>query len=111
MLLEETQVQSLGREDPLEMGMAPHFSILTWRSPWTEEPGKLQCMGPQRVGHDSVTFTHMLIWRNCTSQIFMHANVRGTLLRCRFYMCHKAPGDADALILRPHFEQQDGRRR
>ena len=52
MLLEETHVQSLGQEDPLEMGMAPHFSILTWRSPWTEEPGKLQSMGLQRVGHD-----------------------------------------------------------
>ena len=49
---QETQVQSLGREDPLEMGMATHSSILAWRIPWTEEPGGLQSMGSQRVGHD-----------------------------------------------------------
>ena len=44
----ETQVQSLGQEDPLEKGMAAHSSILAWRSPWTEEPGGLQFMGLQR---------------------------------------------------------------
>ena len=48
----ETWVQSLGCEDPLEKGMATHSSILTWRIPWTEEPGGLQSMGLQRVGHD-----------------------------------------------------------
>ena len=42
----------LGQEDPLEKGMATHFSILTWRIPWTEEPGKLQSMESQRVRHD-----------------------------------------------------------
>ena len=41
----ETQVQSLGQEDPLEKGMATHFSILTWRIPWIEEPGGLQSVG------------------------------------------------------------------
>ena len=46
------QVQSLGWEDPLEEGMATHSSILPWRIPWTEEPGGLQSMGSQRVGHD-----------------------------------------------------------
>ena len=45
-------VQSLGQEDPLEKEMATHFSILAWKIPWTEEPGGLQSMGPQRVGHD-----------------------------------------------------------
>ena len=49
---QEMQVQSLGQEDPLEEGMATHSSILTWRIPWTEEPGRLQSMGSQRVGHD-----------------------------------------------------------
>ena len=44
----ETQIQSLGHEDPLEEGMATHSSILAWRIPWTEEPGGLQSMGPQR---------------------------------------------------------------
>ena len=48
----ETQVRSIGREDPLEEGMATHSSVLTWRIPWTEEPGGLQSMGSQRVGHD-----------------------------------------------------------
>ena len=48
----ETWVPSLGREDPLEEGMATHSSILAWRIPWTEEPGGLQSMGSQRVGHD-----------------------------------------------------------
>ena len=48
----ETQVQSLGREDPLEKEMATHSSILAWKIPWTEDPGSLQSMGSQRVGHD-----------------------------------------------------------
>ena len=48
----ETWVQSLGWEDLLEEGMATHSSILAWRIPWTEEPGRLQPMGLQRVGHD-----------------------------------------------------------
>ena len=50
--LQETQVQALGREDPLEKGMVTHSNILAWRIPWTEEPGGLQSMGSQRVGHD-----------------------------------------------------------
>ena len=48
----ETQVQSLGQEDPLEKGMATHSSILAWINPWTEEPGGLQPLGSQRVGQD-----------------------------------------------------------
>ena len=48
---QETWVLSLGQEDPLEKGMATHSSILAWRIPWTEEPGVLQSMGLQRVGH------------------------------------------------------------
>ena len=49
---QETQVRSLGQEDHLEKGMATHSSILTWRIPWTEEPGGLWSMGSQRVGHN-----------------------------------------------------------
>ena len=58
--VQETQVQSLGQESPLEKGMATHFSILAWRIPWTEEPGGLQSMGSQRDRHDQATniFTH-----------------------------------------------------
>ena len=48
----ETQVQSLGQEDPLEKEMATHSSTLIWTIPWTEEPGRLQSMGSQRVRHD-----------------------------------------------------------
>ena len=49
--MHETQVRSLGQEDPLEKEMAIHSSILAFRIPWTEEPGRLQSMGSQRVGH------------------------------------------------------------
>ena len=48
----ETQDRSLGREDPLEKEMATHSSTLAWKIPWMEEPGTLQSMGLQRVGHD-----------------------------------------------------------
>ena len=48
----KTWVRSLGHEDPLEEGVATHSSILAWRIPWREEPGGLQSMGLQRVGHD-----------------------------------------------------------
>jgi len=50
--LQETQVLSLGQDDPLEKGLATHSSILAWGIPWTEETGGLQFMGLQRVGHD-----------------------------------------------------------
>ena len=50
--MQETQVQFLGWEDPLEKDMATHSSILAWEIPWTEEPGRIQSMGSQRVGHE-----------------------------------------------------------
>ena len=50
--MQETQVQSLCQEDPLEKGLATHSSILAWRIPWIEEPGGMQSMGSQRVGQD-----------------------------------------------------------
>ena len=50
--MQETWVQSLCREDPLEKEMATHSSVLAWRIPWAEEPGRLRSMGSQRVGHD-----------------------------------------------------------
>ena len=52
LAMQETQVGSLGQEDPLEKGMEPHSSILAWRIPWTKEPGRLQSMELQRVGHE-----------------------------------------------------------
>ena len=55
--MQETWVQSLGLEDPLEKELATHSSIPAWKIPWMEEPGRLQSMGLQRVGHDWVTNT------------------------------------------------------
>ena len=54
----ETWIRSLGREDPLEKGTATHSSILAWKIPWTEEPGRLQSTGSQRVRHDWATSLH-----------------------------------------------------
>ena len=53
--MQETRVQSLGQEDPLEKEMATHSSILAWETPWTEEPGGLQTMGSQKVWHSWAT--------------------------------------------------------
>ena len=50
--MQETRVQSLGQEDPLEKEMATHSSVLGWEIPWTEEPGRLQSMGSQRMRND-----------------------------------------------------------
>ena len=66
----ETQVWSLGREDPLEKEMLTHSSILAWRIPWMEKPGGLQSMGSQRVGHDWATSFHF------TS---LHDRINGTV--------------------------------
>ena len=56
--MQETRVRSLGREDPLEKAMATHSSIHAWKIPWAKEPGKLQSMGSQGVGHDWATSFH-----------------------------------------------------
>ena len=64
---------SLGQEDPLKKGMATRSSILAWRIPWTEEPGGLQSMGSQRVGHDwsDNTHTHILGYKTFILDIFI----------------------------------------
>ena len=56
--MRKTWVPSLGQEDTLEKKMATHSSILAWKIPWTEEPGGLQSMGSQRMGHDRATSLH-----------------------------------------------------
>ena len=58
----ETWVRSLGGEDPLEKEMAIHSSTIAWKIPWTEEPGRLQSMGSQRVRHDWETSLHFTSW-------------------------------------------------
>ena len=70
--MRETWVQSLGQEDFLEKEMATHSSILAWKIPWTEEPGGLQSLGLQRVGHD---------WATSLSQTLMCIGVTGDLLK------------------------------
>ena len=69
--MQETQVQSLGKEVPLE-GMATHSSTLAWRTAWTEEPGGLQCTGLPRVGHNWVTNTSEVLtfieWQTLTME-------------------------------------------
>ena len=66
--VQETRVQSLGQEDPLEKGLATHSSMLAWRIPWTEEPGRMPVMGSQRAGHEWATsiftFFFNLLLRN-----------------------------------------------
>ena len=57
--MSETQVRSLGQEDPLEEGLAAHSSILAWTIPWTEEAGGLPSIGSQRVGHDCSKWAHI----------------------------------------------------
>ena len=68
--MQETWVRSLGQEDPLEKGMVTHSNILTWRSPWTKEPGGLYSTGLQRVGLDwaTNTFTSFNVCCNCRHQ-------------------------------------------
>ena len=61
--VQETWVRSLGWEDPLEKEMATHSSTLAWKIPWTEEPGRLQSMGLQRVGHDCANSLSLRRWQ------------------------------------------------
>ena len=72
--MQETWVRSLGWEDPLEKEMAPHSSSLAWKIPWTEEPGRLQSMGSQRVRHDCSHVwaeAHLLLPRGvCSWEVF-----------------------------------------
>ena len=86
----ETQVRSLGWEDPLEKEMATHSSTLAWKIPWTEEPGGLQYMGSQRVGHNWATSLHlqctvilMLCWGNFSS-IFFITKFLPSIILCSF---------------------------
>ena len=66
LAMQETQVRSLGQEDPLEKETATHFSTLAWKIPWVEEPGRLESMGLQRVGHDYSSIIHVYF---CTTLV------------------------------------------
>ena len=71
--MRETRIQSLGREDPLEKEMTTHSSILAWKIPWTEEPGRLQSMESQRVGHD---FFKAEEWNLSNLFVFLNKNAK-----------------------------------
>ena len=78
--MQEMWVQSLGQENPLEKGMATHFSILAWEIPWTKEPGKLQSMGSKRVGHDErLIHTQRLFICIFKAQSIFYAKVLGSM--------------------------------
>ena len=83
LTMQETQVQSLGGEDPLEKEMATHSSILAWKIPWTEEPGGLQSMGSQRVRHCWVTSLSLSLgWAVRTDSAGAQLHVCGSRRRC-----------------------------
>ena len=88
----ETWIQSLGQEDLLEKEMSTHSSILAWKIPWMEEPGRLQSMGLQRVGHNWATsLTHSLAWLVVSYSGFGEGN--GIPLQ---YSCLENPMDGGA---------------
>ena len=72
--MQETQVRSLGQEDPLEKGMTTHSSILVWRIPWTKDPGGLQSVRSQRVRHDWVTNIFTLSYNYIHIHIYIYYN-------------------------------------
>jgi len=90
LLIQETWVPYLGQEDPLDMEMATHSSLLARRIPSTEEPGGLQSTGSQRVGHDWVPNTHPNIPREnetCVSKRFLHSDIRFSIISLFIFGC------------------------
>ena len=69
---QETQIRPLGLEDPLEKGMATHSSFLAWTVPWTEEPGGLQSMGLQRIGHNLATKQRQIDFSESSNSYSVH---------------------------------------
>ena len=84
--MQETQVQSLGREDALEKGMATH-SILAWRIPWTDEPSRLQSIGLQRVGQDQATNTSLHFKKGVFAKCVFWVLCQGTWLLLLLLNC------------------------
>ena len=87
--MQETWVWFLEWEDPWEKEMATHFSILAWKIPWTEEPGRLQSIGSQRVGHNWVTMGVCVCVCVCThTHISFTFNANSDPENCRTYIIH-----------------------
>ena len=93
--VQETQVWSLGWEDPVEKGMTIHSNILAWRIPWTEEPGGLQSVGLQRVKHVRAANTHI-------NNIFTASNLKDTKV---YTMNHPFHDPSPRLVLLPFLNQ------
>ena len=88
--VQETQVWSLGQEDPLEEEMATHSSILAWKIPWPEEPGGLQSKGLQRIGHNWVTWAHIIYNLRFISLFHTNMNELNVCMECVFFLYFKA---------------------
>ena len=94
--MQETEVRSLGAEDPLEKEMATHFSTFAWEIPWTEEPDGLQSMGSQKRGHDLATepqqHTHVYVCAPVCAQPHTQ-NATGVTAFCSFawHLCLTRP--------------------
>ena len=88
--MQETGVQSLGWEDPLEKEMAIHSSTIAWKIPWTEEPGRLQSMGSQRVGHDWATSLSLPHCRRILYQL----SHKGSPRTLEWVSCHFPSGSS-----------------
>ena len=93
--MKETWVCSLGQDYPLEKGMAPHSSVLAWRIPWTEEPGRLQSLESQRVRHDWVANTTAIHWERISTtelintSIILHIHLCVCVRTLKFYSLSK----------------------
>ena len=96
--MQEMRVQPLGREDPLEKEMATHFSILAWEIPGTEEPGRLQSLGLQRVRQDLVTKQQQ------QSNLAFCVRKKSLLLSAAYYL--QTNSAKSSLKLFPHIEQK-----
>ena len=86
--MRETQVRSLGQEDPLEKGMATHSSTAAWKIPWTEEPGRRQSMGSQRVGHDERLHFTSLHFKDIETFEFRWLSSKEPTRQCRSHRRH-----------------------
>ena len=97
--MQETQVRSLGHEDPLEKGMATHSRILAWEIPWTEESGRPQGIGSQRVGHNRATNTFTLQGNviSCKPENFVECSYCD--LKCTIYLKRRKLKANDLSIL------------
>ena len=94
LAMRETWVRFLGQEDPLEKEIATHSSILAWKIPWMEKPGRLQSMGSQRVGHDWATSLSLFTFKHWRRKwqltpVFLpgESQGRGSLMGCRLWGC------------------------